>query len=525
MITLRASAIMLAFLAHACVLVAAEPPTAPSRKSAIPIARETTFYLAPLDAAGGIDYLAALDDHSRRGVATADNTLIPIWHAFGPKQIGNPIPAEYFVALGMKPPELDGRQFLTDSAFADEVAADDPELKEKLFDQFYESQTRPWAKREFPAIAEWVRCNEVPFALATEASKRTKHYRPLLRKSPDSKHPLIGEIVGSHEIGHFRELGRSFTCRAYYRLGEREFDGAWDDVMACRRLARLAVQGPTIVEYLVGCTLEAQGRGVEERYFAALGTDSVRLRRALNDIRALKPLRSPLDQIENAERATVLDTLQLISRGDYQVLPHLTSAPNDEQSARISKLDFAAAMRRTNLTFDRIAAALRSTDRGARRRELARIEAEMTQLQKKYAPVDPDDDPDLDTILDRDLGDFLTQFFVMASFYVIPTFEETEQRYELILVGAALAAYHADHNRWPDRLDALQPLYLPTAATDHYTGTPLRYLPAEDGFLLYSCGKNGRDDAGRDTRYDDTIPPKPNGPADDLAFRVKTAKP
>ena len=35
------------------------------------------------------------------------------------------------------------------------------------------------------------------------------------------------------------------------------------------------------------------------------------------------------------------------------------------------------------------------------------------------------------------------------------------------------------------------------AATDPFTGQPLRYVPDAEGFALYSVGDNGRDEGGK----------------------------
>jgi hypothetical protein len=84
-------------------------------------------------------------------------------------------------------------------------------------------------------------------------------------------------------------------------------------------------------------------------------------------------------------------------------------------------------------------------------------------------------------------------------------------------VAFALAAYRADHARWPARLDELTPRYLPKVPGDVFSGGPLSWRPEKDGYLLYSVGPNGRDEDGRG-REDDP-------PGDDLRVRMPVREP
>ncbi len=60
----------------------------------------------------------------------------------------------------------------------------------------------------------------------------------------------------------------------------------------------------------------------------------------------------------------------------------------------------------------------------------------------------------------------------------------------------ALRAYHVDHDRLPDRLDALVPEYLDAVPRDPFDGEPLRYSAAER--QLWSVGTDLTDDGGSD---------------------------
>jgi len=67
---------------------------------------------------------------------------------------------------------------------------------------------------------------------------------------------------------------------------------------------------------------------------------------------------------------------------------------------------------------------------------------------------------------------------------------------QLLLADLAIRLFHHDRRRWPVSLDDLVPDYLPDVPKDPYADAPLIYRPGGDGVILYSVGKDGRDDGG-----------------------------
>jgi len=85
-----------------------------------------------------------------------------------------------------------------------------------------------------------------------------------------------------------------------------------------------------------------------------------------------------------------------------------------------------------------------------------------------------------------------------------PDFEESwrdvRQRCDasvtLLDTELALRDYHARHDRWPNDLSTLVPTDLNALPIDPHTDDPLKYRLENDGFALYSVGKDGDDDGG-----------------------------
>ena len=67
-----------------------------------------------------------------------------------------------------------------------------------------------------------------------------------------------------------------------------------------------------------------------------------------------------------------------------------------------------------------------------------------------------------------------------------------EARQHVLLAGAALLAYRAEHSGFPERLD--QAMEKP--ANDPFTGKPLQYRREGEGFVVYSVGESGEFDGG-----------------------------
>lgn len=74
----------------------------------------------------------------------------------------------------------------------------------------------------------------------------------------------------------------------------------------------------------------------------------------------------------------------------------------------------------------------------------------------------------------------------------------------------ALEVYRAEQGQYPADLEALAPGYLPAIPEDRIAGQPLRYKPLKEdeagrGYLLYSVGLDGQDDAGTVHEYGPSV--------------------
>jgi type II secretory pathway pseudopilin PulG len=95
---------------------------------------------------------------------------------------------------------------------------------------------------------------------------------------------------------------------------------------------------------------------------------------------------------------------------------------------------------------------------------------------------------------------------------------------EMGQITLALAAYRAEHGRYPDRLERLAPKHLDKVPEDIFADGPLHYRQQDNGYMLYSVGRDGEDDGGREYdsgqgRYDVVIRVGDAGPSKETKGR------
>src|SRR5207302_6989907 len=143
-----------------------------------------------------------------------------------------------------------------------------------------------------------------------------------------------------------------------------QFDAAWEDLLACHRLARLMARGATLIEALVGIAIEQITNQADLAYLERAELTPRQLRARLKDLQSLPPLPPMADKIDLGERFMFLDAVQLLRRGDLGMLEALAGGPAPKKPAAetqkaLARIDWEPALRTGNRWYDRVAAALR----------------------------------------------------------------------------------------------------------------------------------------------------------------------
>lgn len=515
---------------------------APPPPVKLELSRETTYVQGPLRDDGTVDYIAALNEVSGKGVTPQNNVLTLMIAAAGPTFAESLPQEQFYQQLGIEPPAAQGHYLIPIEDFIAAVIQpnaydrtdvtletidralpggvlnklrqtfkDEPDAGARLVDRFYESTDNPWAAEDAPLLHAYLLYSETPLETLDRALKRPRFYYPKLREHEDDL--FIGVLLPA--LGAARVQARLLTSRAMLRFGAGDVDAAWNDLLSVYRYARLMSQDPILITHLVGYSIESLANFSVQAMAASGKLTAAQARRMIADIEKL-PARRPVAEAINYERFTSLDVIMLIQRKGLEGLQQIqgrarqwTDAEKQIEKLALQRLfDPNLVMRRMNRWYDRfVDMAQAPTYR--RQQELGSLldqeikEAKIDVTTRMTDPMKlvtaavlypPEKRREFFSVM---LSDLLTGILLPALGAAVRVEVECEATTDLTRVALALAAHHGDHRRYPPDVAALSPRYLTAVPADRFTGEAVRYRPQAGGYLLYSLGKNLQDDGGR----------------------------
>lgn len=434
----------------------------PSRQ--ITIGRETTYVDGPLTDDGSVDYFAAAEQQAAEGATPDNNAVVLLWEAFGASQIDVEDWEDQFRRLGAPAPAIQKIQ-------------------------------------------------EVPLDLLVEASERSRYYAPFMihvdelepRRMSNALLPLSQSM---------REGVTRLAGRAGQRMAAGEIDSAWEDILACHRLARLLAQNPFVINSLGGMALDRKAGDASQSLIAIPELNAEQARRCLRDLQALPEFRPVAEKIDHVERLAMLERAMLLAHGQ----PLDTYAEEKVTLALTGAIDWDIVLTIINDHFDQLVAAMRDPDvreRESRLRQLASEGEALPDVRIAFA---------LQAFVggreqaSRDLAKIIIGAMPEFYFTCLDAETSTIARSRAEQIGFALAAFQRGHFEYPETLAALVPDVMQTIPADPWTGDAFIYHRTEDGFVLYSVGPNQRDDGGGLTSFeggDDAL-------MDDIIVRVES---
>ena len=474
------------------------------------ISEETTHITEPLRKDGSVDYVGALNQRFSQGVTPENNAAVLFWKAMGPVEIAPEYRDKYFRMLGI-PPLLEQGDYFVDL--------------DNTSDQLDLAMTRPWSRTDFPVLAEWLVANEKPLALVVEASKRPRRYDPLCC---GQKTPLMAVLFPANQ--HYRDITQTLRARAMLQLNQGKLEEAWEDLLACHRLARLAGQSPTMVEAFVASSIEETACAGDQALLQHAHLTAPQVAKMREDLNRLPAMPKMAERLDVAERFTYLDTVSDFSRqGPSSLAGFGYGLELDELEKTINLLiyygsdtpiDWDLALRQGNSWFDRIADAYREPTRAGQRKALGKIDDDIHRL--KTTAHDPES---LKKLMLDNPRQALSERLSQVLLTILPTYlshyiqveDRWIMRFELNKLGFTLASYRADHGAYPATLTDLVPNYAAEVPKDVFNDSELQYRLEGKGYLLYSVGINGKDDAAKS--YDDRNEDEDED-WDDLVVRV-----
>jgi hypothetical protein len=469
--------------------------------------------VGPLDAAGYVDYLAALNQSGSQGVTPETNAGVLLVRAWGAKEFEPHERLRFYQLLGIEPLPDEG-PFLTDFGAFVVRKSGRPPTKTELAD-FDRAQHEASAPRDMPLINEWLNANAGPLDLLVTATRRSQCYLPLVKPSGAGLQEMV--LPGRES----RTAARLLAARAMRRLGDGKVAEAEQDLLACHRLARLYGRTPFSITALLAIAIDSVACQGDAELITCGNLSAERALAYQDALRKLPPLPVMVDVIDRTERFVFLDTVARLARLGPA---HADLGPSSEVFAGLFKafprgpaLDWNDALVFGNEQYDKVVAAARKPTLAERKAAFAKLDREARTLSAEIKG----EGTELSfafSVMRKDLGRYMGKVLTLLLLPAEEAFLEAEgrshARQALEQVAFALAAYRADHRAFPASLNELAPKYLAHPPLDPFSDQPLHYQRQATGFLLYSVGANGVDDCGR------TFDSQQRG--DDIVFRVSS---
>jgi hypothetical protein len=485
------------------------------------ISRETTFVSGPLRADGSVDFAAAINARLSEGVTAENNACTLLYQAFGPSPGGAEMPRAFFEQLQMRRPPPEGQYLQTLSD-----AVRDRNLSNEEFHQLFKQQDaarrRPWTRAEFPIIADWLDQNKEPLRRVHTAVRRDRYFSPLVVGDEDAEGPLplIAVLLPGAQAA--RSVARLLCTRAMLHLGEDNRQAAWNDLLASHRLGRLVGMGPTVVEALVGHAIEGMTIEAEVVFIRDAQPTAAQASEYRKSLDVMPPIARMSEKVNLSERCNYLDALLVMAWNRQEAVELLGVEEGLAPMSRVintlglKPTDWDAALRTGNAWYDRLVASLELPTFGERRAAYEKIQKELkagTRIENAAALIrDAESDIERDSIIAQTIGDLVAALLLPALDRARIAEDRVRQCAGNLSIALALAAFHADHTQYPEKLDELVPTYLAVLPEDIFSGQAPVYRRKGPGYLLYSVGENTRDDGGR------TFGEAPAG--DDLPVRI-----
>lgn len=522
-----------------------KPPAV--KQNVIRVSKETTRIVKPLDNEGYVDYVQAVNDLFAMGVTPQNNYEVIVRAVMSPEDISESIRKDYFSRIGIRMPDKDAR-FYQDFITFSLDGSKSQEERDQILDEQGVIMSTPWKAVDHPRAAKWVAEYGRGLDKLAEGSKRDKYYTPYLTGDEEENEPyprMISLLLPS--VQQQREIARGLSIRAMGRIAAGDLDGAWSDVQAMHRVSRHVGEGLTLIESLVAIAIDAIAFQAEVDILNSPKLTDDQAKRFLADLRLLRPLPPIAEKIDMGERYMGLDAVTALARhsekhGLFKMLKMIDALSDANEGIPFSffvaakedppaqgvrpkgPIDWNVTLIMMNEWYDRMVDAAREPNFEKRKnlfaainRDLKKLAAETTDAQKVLGLVVKGGPR---KAMGEAIGRLLVALLLPAIDAARSAEDQATARRELIQLAFSLELYRRDKRSLPMALSGLVPAYASSIADDPLSGKSLRFQVTNDGFLLYSVGRNGVDDQGRS--YDDANREEGKRPEwDDIVVRVR----
>ncbi|NNM88238.1 MAG: hypothetical protein HKL95_06935 [Phycisphaerae bacterium] len=462
----------------------------------IPIGYATTRITGPLRPDGTVDYRLALDDIDFRGVTPANNAVIPLLHALGTGKniLGSAKNRRAALRrLGMKALPKRGPYFVRASTFYQSLIqnAKTPAQRAALEKRKgnwppYQFERTPWRAANHPHVAHWLALNRVAFHWAMVASRKSHYAMPVITSIHRGRRVL--SPGRSMWLYPYRLLTDAMAVKAMECLDNKNLSACENILLSVHRLARLEGREPFFISRMAAY-------GVDEKawhddwalaaYGQVAAVQANTYRKALRD---LPPMPSLASAANCGQRFRVLDVLTAIASGDmHPTFPIQKPTVVERVTAIAVPVDYAQVAKRLNSWIDQSSKMLKDQDYALQEATAARWwrDQDWAWAHPAFTPT-----------LRFETGFIGSWESAWCSALPVIIWRSVAER-RMATLAFALAAYDADHGRYPASLAKLVPQIIQKLPTDPFTDKPLVYRSNGTGYVLASVGPSRQSGHGR----------------------------
>ena len=543
---MKARNLLIAFVVLLFFGSSTDAQEAKQREDALRISRETTFLTEPLDERGYVDFMAAANQRFSQGVTTENNFEVSIRRIMPVDAISENMRDEYFKRLGIAVPIQD--EVLSFSASFQKYAKD-PHRHHQIRALYNRLQTHPWTPDDYPTVEKWLDREKPRLDELVAACDRSRCYTPYVFIPSQDKQavevPLLMALLPT--VQERRDLGRALHIRIHRNLGVGDLDLAWKDTLAGLKMARLTGSGFTLIELLVGIAIDGMMFDSAVRILSHDNLNEDLASRVLADLRSLDYLPSAKISLGFAERALSIELIQVLSRQKNmfdatRVINNLfgqiesdatnlvvfqTPGTDPEQTPKsqfqikgesLSELiDWNEAAKQVNLWYDRMCVVVGEEDFAKRNALREKLESEIpiSEPANVFGLLSKAKNRQE---MGKGFGNYVLSVTASTTVNIAKAQFESSERLDVLRLACAAIVYGRMNHIYPKSLDELVPQYLKAIPADRFSTKPIQYRSRHDGFVVYSAGRNGKNDLGRGR--DDTGDRK-NVQWDDVVIRIK----
>ncbi len=374
------------------------------------------------------------------------------------------------------------------------------------FEQYDQATHRPWSKKEFPLLAEWLAANESPLSRITEASRRPRFFVPFtFRKWRDGG---IACAIASP----MRDAVEALQSRAMLELSEGKATQAWSDLQTCHRLATLLGQVPTYGQRGSAYILELRACYSDWQFAYGAGLTLDQAKKYRTAMHALPSWPSTTKEVLVAARLGYLNAICDLARGEakldhaFRQVEKAEKALMDLTNANV--VDWNQVLRSGNDYFDAVEIAAHKPTWAEQYAAIAALEKKLGDTSSRYRRALAESPAEWRNVPPEARASWLAQRVSALSLDAFRRMFDGGPSVFLIFnrnagimldlteIALMLGAYCTEHGEYPDKLDMLAPRYFDRLPQDPYADDAYKYQRKGKGFVLYSVGVDGKDEGG-----------------------------